>query len=250
MKKMIFCALALTISNLALAENKFGIGAGIGVSNSIYKDTEDKAYPIPLLDINYGNFYIKGITPGYFIFKNEMISLSTFINPISGFPIKAKDIGEGYTNIDDRDFQAMIGLRADLNTGIAGFKSGASIQFGKHGSEAKISLFRPSKISDKLTLIPGIHIKGYSRSYTNYYFGVTYDEANRSSKDNLLKEYEAKEATSIGATLSAEYNYNEKLSFIGILGLEKFDNEITKSPITNDNSLFLVSVGMKYYLDI
>lgn len=247
MKRIIFGALALSLSTIALAENKFGIGAGIGVSNSIYKGAEDKAYPVPLLDINYGNFYVKGITPGYFFFKGEDLSLSVFLDPLAGFSIKVKDMGNGYTNIDDRDFQVMIGLRADLNTGIAGIRAGASMQFGKHGSEAKISAFRPCFINNQFSLVPGIYVKGFSRDYADYYFGVTSGEANRSFRDNLTRKYEVDAATSIGATLTAEYKYNEKFSLVGILGIENFSSEITDSPIVNDEPLFITSIGAKYF---
>ena len=71
MKKILMGLLALTLSATMFAEggsgaelvdsifkgssevgNKFGIGAGVGVSDSIYKGADDRAYPMPLLDIN------------------------------------------------------------------------------------------------------------------------------------------------------------------------------------------------------
>ncbi len=247
MKKFFFGTLALSLSTITLAENKLGIGAGIGFSNSIYKGAENKAYPIPLLDINYGNFYVKGITPGYFFSRGDKLSLSAFLDPIAGFPIKAKNIGNGYNNIDDRNFQTMVGLRADLNTGVSGIRTGASIQFGEHGSEAMLSAFRPYSVSAQFSLVPGIHIKGFSGNYVNYYFGITSDESNKSSRDNLNKKYKADAATSIGATLTAEYKYNEKFSVIGILAIEKFSNEVTNSPIVDDTPLFITSIGAKYF---
>jgi outer membrane protein len=245
MKKIIFGILAMSLSTMALAENKYGVGLGVGVSNSIYKGADDKAYPVPLLDINYGNFYIKGITPGYYLFRGEDLSVSAFIDPMAGFPIKAKDMGVGYTHIEDRDFQAMVGLRADLNTGIAGIRTGASVQFGEHGSEAKISAFRPYNINDKFTLVPGIYVKGFSGDYTDYYFGVTSEDVAKNS--NIDREYKADAAASVGATLTAEYKWNEKLSLIGILGVEKFSSEVTDSPIVNEDPLFIGSIGAKYY---
>ena len=247
MKKIIFGILAMTLATIALAENRYGVGTGVGVSNSPYKGAEDKTYPVPLLDVNYGNFYIKGITPGYTFFKGEELSLSVFLDPLAGFPIKAKDMGDGYTNIDNRDLQAMVGLRADLNTGVAGIKTGASVQFGEHGSEAKLSAFRPYNINNKFILVPGIYVKGFSGDYSDYYFSVTSDEVNKSRIDKLTKEYKADTAYSIGINLSAEYKYNEKVSFIGILGVEKFSNEVTDSPIVNDNPLFVASIGAKYF---
>ncbi|MGL5190241.1 MAG: MipA/OmpV family protein, partial [Cetobacterium sp.] len=68
MKKVILGILALSLSSMAIANDKVGVGLGAGVSNSIFKGADDKAYPVPLLDINYGNFYAKGITVGYTFF--------------------------------------------------------------------------------------------------------------------------------------------------------------------------------------
>lgn len=247
MKKIIFSILALSLATTAMANNKVGVGLGAGVSNSIYKGAEDKAYPLPLLDINYGDFYVKGITAGYTFFKGEDLSLSAYLDPMAGFAIKSDDMGAGYRNIDDRDFQAMVGLRADLNTGIAGIRTGATVQFGEHGSEAKISAFRPYSMGEKLVLVPSIHMKGFSGDYADYYFGVTSEEVRRNSNDALKSEYKADTAFSFGTTLTAEYKMTDKLSLVGILGVEKFSDEITDSPIVDKDPIFIASIGAKYF---
>ncbi|MGL5702972.1 MAG: MipA/OmpV family protein, partial [Cetobacterium sp.] len=172
---------------------------------------------------------------------------SAYLDPMAGFGIDAEDMGAGYRNIDDRDTQAMVGLRADLNTGIADIRTGATVQFGEHGSEAKISAFRAYSLGEKLVLVPSIHMKGFSGDFTDYYFGVTAEEAARSNRDNLKSEYKADTAFSYGANLTAEYRVNEKLSLIGIVGVEKFSNEITDSPIVDDEAIVLASVGAKYF---
>ncbi|MGL5988336.1 MipA/OmpV family protein [Cetobacterium sp.] len=247
MKKIILSILALTLSTAAVAENKIGIGAGAGFSNSVYSGAESKAYPLPLLDINYGDFYAKGITFGYNFFKGEDLALSVYLDPMAGFPIKSEDIGEDYTNIEDRKFMAMIGLRADLNSGIAGIKAGTTVQFGEHGSEAKISLFKPYSINDKLILVPSIYAKGFSGDYSDYYFGVSDDEANKSESDKLTTSYKAETAFSVGTILTTSYKYNDKISLVGILGVEQFSNEITDSPITSEKPIFIASIGAQYF---
>ncbi|MGL5378057.1 MAG: MipA/OmpV family protein [Cetobacterium sp.] len=247
MKKVFFSLLALSLSTMAMAENKFGVGLGAGVSNSVYEGAENKGYPLPLLDINYNNFYIKGVTAGYNFFKGEDLSLSVYLDPMAGFPVKAEDMGDGYQNIEDRDFMAMVGLRADLNTGIAGIRTGATVQFGEEGSEAKLSAFKPYSVTDKLVLVPTIYVKGFSGDYADYYFGVTSDEVNENNSDKLVDTYKAETAFSYGTVLTAEYKYNQKLSFVGIVGVEKFSNEITDSPIVSEDPIFLASLGAKYY---
>ncbi|MGL5355722.1 MAG: MipA/OmpV family protein [Cetobacterium sp.] len=246
MKKVIFSLLALTLSTAALAQNKVGVGLGVGVSNSLYEGAESKAFPLPLLDINYGKFYAKGVTFGYNFFKGEDLSLSLYLDPMAGFPVKSEDMGEGYTNIEDRKFMAMAGLRADLNTGIAGIRTGTTVQFGEHGSEAKISVFKPYSINDKFVLVPTIYVKGFSGDYADYYFGVSSDEAKKGN-DKLTASYKAETAFSVGTVLTGEYKYSPSISLVGIVGVEQFSNEITDSPIVKDEPIFITSIGAKYY---
>ncbi|MGL5000700.1 MAG: MipA/OmpV family protein [Cetobacterium sp.] len=247
MKKVIFSLLALTLSTAALAQNKVGVGLGVGVSNSLYEGAESKAFPLPLLDINYGNFYAKGVTAGYNFFRGEDLSLSVYLDPMAGFPVKSKDMGTGYTNIEDRKFMAMVGLRADLNTGVAGIRTGTTVQFGEHGSEAKISVFKPYSVNEKLVLVPSIYVKGFSGNYADYYFGVSSDEAKESNSDKLTASYKAETAFSVGTVLTAEYKYNSNISLVGIVGVEKFSDEITDSPIVSEDPIFITSIGAKYY---
>ena len=87
MKKILLGLLALTMSATLFAENKFGIGAGIGLSDSMYKGAEDKAYPMPLLDINYGDFYVKGVTVGYQFYQDDAFAASLFLDPLAGFAV-------------------------------------------------------------------------------------------------------------------------------------------------------------------
>ena len=102
-------------------------------------------------------------------------------------------------------------------------------------------------MGEKLVLVPSIHMKGFSGDYADYYFGVTSEEAGRKGNYNLRDEYKADTAFSYGATLTAEYKMSEKLSLIGIVGVEKFSDEITDSPIVNDEPIVLASIGAKYF---
>lgn len=245
MKKIILGLTALTMATTTLAENKYGVGLGLGVSDSIYKGADDRSYPMPLLDINYGDLYIKGITVGYNLYQNDALTTSIFVDPLAGFAVDGADLARGYDNIDDRKFQTMAGLRVDYKTGLYDIRTAASAQFGEHGAEGKISAFKIYSVTDKLILIPAIHIKGYTEDYTNYYFGVTSEEKNKNR--NIKEAYSADAATSVGATLTADYKLNDKIALMAFAGFEKFSSEITDSPIVEDNTLFLVGAGAKYF---
>lgn len=245
MKKILLGLAALTMSITTLAQDKFGVGVGVGVSNVIYKGAGDKTYPMPLLDINYGDLYIKGITVGYNIFKDDVFAASLFVDPLAGFTVDGGDMAKGYDGIDDRKFQVMFGARLDANTGFYGIRTGLSAQFGEHGSEGKLSAFKPYRVTDKLTIVPAINITGYSGEYTDYYFGVTSDEARKSHK--IHTSYKAKGAYSFGVNLTADYNLTDRVALMAFLGVQRFSSEITDSPIVEDDVIYLVGVGAKYY---
>lgn len=247
MKKILMGLLALTLSATALAENKFGIGLGVGVSDNVYKGTKDKVYPMPLLDINYYDLYIKGVTVGFNFYKDDTFAASLFVDPLAGFTlaVEGSNLADGYDNIDDRKFQTMFGIRLDADTGLYGVKTGLTAQVGEHGGEGKLSMFKAYRVDDQLTFVPSIYIKGYNGDFTDYYFGVTSDEARRNSK--IDKAYKANAAYSMGLNLTADYRLTDNVALMAFLGVEKFSSEISDSPIVDDSVLYFVGVGAKYY---
>ncbi|MGL4997696.1 MAG: MipA/OmpV family protein [Cetobacterium sp.] len=248
MKKLLMGLLALTISTTMFAEDKFGIGAGMGISDNMYKGAESKAYPMPLLDVNYGDLYIKGVTLGYEFYKDDTFAASLFLNPLAGFTVEGQDLESGYNKIDDREFGAMFGIRLDANTGFYGVRTGLSAQFGERGGEGKLSAFKAYKASERLTIVPSVHIKGYTKDYTDYYFGVTSEEARRVGNEKIEKAYEPNSAYSFGANIAADYKLTDSVALMAFLGVEKFSSEISDSPIVEDDGiLYLVGIGAKYY---
>lgn len=245
MRKVLIGLSALLLSLTTFANNKFGIGIGAGYSNSIYKGAESKVYPMPLMDVDYGNLYIKGVAIGYTVYQDDVFAASLFVDPLGGFAVDGNDLATGYDGIDDRDFQSMFGVRLDADTGIYGIRTGFVAQCGKEGGEAKISAFKPIYVNDKLVVVPSIHLKGYSKDFTDYYFGVSSEEALNNR--NIHAKYEADAGYSFGVNLSAEYTLTDNIALMSFLGIEKFSSEISDSPIVEDDVLFLMGVGAKYY---
>ncbi len=248
MKKILVGLSTILISNTLLAENKIGLGIGVGVSNNIYKSEDDtKAYPIPLLDIEYENFYLKATTIGYRFYKNDTFMSSIYIDPLAGFSIEGNDMKIGYKNIDDRDLQAMVGIRLDGDVGFYGIRTGLNAQFGEYGAEGRVGLYRVYTPNNRLTIIPGIHFRGFSQHYTDYYFGVTSEEANRNYNDNLKNEYEGDTAYSYGALIALNYKVTENISIDSFVGIEKFSSNISNSPIVEKDLEYKIGGGVKYF---
>ncbi|MBC2855724.1 MAG: MipA/OmpV family protein [Cetobacterium sp.] len=231
------------------SETMFGVGIGVGVSNSLYKGVDDKGYPIPLLDIDYGNFYVKGLDIGYDLFQNDVLAFSIFMNPLTGFKVKGSDLETGYKDIDDRELQAMFGVHMGIDTKFENIKATISVSGGEHGSRGQLALFKPYSPTDNFILIPSAHINYYSADYTDYYFGVDSKETfkYRPSNVKLRNSYSPDAGYSLGLNLTGEYRLRDDIALMAFLGIEKFSDEISDSPLVENDVIYLMGVGAKYY---
>lgn len=249
MKKSLLGILALVsvLSTTSFSsENKVGIGLGVGTSTKIYKKEDREYLPIPSMDVQYGPMYIKGMNIGVDLIKDDAFAVSLFVDPYTGFGAKGKDMKNGYKNIDERKYQTMVGAKIDANTGINDIRTMLALKTGEHGTVGKASIYKAFRVNDKLTLIPNIGMSGYSGDYSDYYFGVSSGEANRSKFDKLT-EYKANEAYSFDAGLLADYRLTDDIALTSFLGVNKFSDEIGDSPIVENDVVYMVSVGARYY---
>lgn len=248
MKKILLALGALTFMSALTygTENKMGIGIGLGASNRLFKtEDETKFIPTPMLDVQYGKVYVKGIRVGYNVYSQDRLALSLFIDPIVGFKVKGKDMSSGYKNIDSRNYQVMGGAALSYDTGWEDVITNVSYEWGEHGSKGAFGAFKPISLTDRFFLIPGINFNYYSEGFSNYYFGVTHKEAARNYK-LTGNSHKAGDAFSIGATLNGEYLWNDNMSLMLFTGLEKFSSEISDSPIVENDILFMMGAGFKY----
>lgn len=249
MKKILILLGALTVLSTTALGNKTGVGLGVGVANSLYKGIDSKAYPIPLFDIEYGNFYVAGTDIGYKMWQNDMYTLSFFANPLEGYRVKASDMEEGYKDIEDRDLQFMGGLRLDADTGLMGIKTAVALSGGQHGAKGRLGFYKPYSVTEKFVIVPGIHSIYYSKDFTDYYFGVDSKELGSNRKDNykLTSTYSPDSAYSVGINIVGEYRFRDNLAMSFFVGAEKFSKEIGDSPLVDEDYIIMGGTGIKYY---
>lgn len=235
----------------AMEDLKTSIGIGAGAALSPYQGVGAQGAPLPFLDAQWGNFYIRTgdvryslISLGYNFWQNDRVVLSAYVNPFGGFDVDRSEMDSGYKNIDNREYQFEGGLKAVLDTGWNGLKLQTHGTFGEEGGHVGASAFRPFQINPKLTIVPRVGATYFESDYVDYYFGVSQSEANRNSK--IDKKYSPDGAFSFNADLAANYAYRENINFFGFAGVEKFSSEIDDSPIVEEDVLYRVGAGVKY----
>lgn len=214
--------------------NKFAIGAGVRGSNKLYKQDDENVMFYPNLDVRYGRFYVKGIQVGAYLYENDMMALSVFVDPMGGFPVDGGDMEDGYDNIDDRDSMVMGGAKLELKDLPAGLQSNVSYKGGEDGQQGDLNILRPFAVTEKLKVTPSVNASMFSSDFVDYYFGVSEKEVNRDANDNLDKEYDGDTAYSYGAKLACEYMFTENVSATAAVGVTQFSSEIEDSPIVDD----------------
>lgn len=233
----------LATTNQSNTKNRMGIGLGTVGSKKLFRQEDDNFSLFPSFDIRYNDFYVQGLNIGYNAYQNDLLAVSLFLDPVAGYPIKGKDMQSGYKNIDDRDTQAMLGLKADFNVDEWGGKGSLSAQFGEHGSQSQLSLFRVFNVDNKFSVIPTAYIKYLSSDFSDYYFSVSETEASKT----IAKPYKANGAFSAGINLMGNYSFNEKVSLFLFLGLEKFSDDVKDSPIVENSLIYIGGAGVKYF---
>jgi len=249
MKKILLALFIFIISGVAFSESKIGVGLGIGGTNNIFKKKDNDVLFIPIFDIKYQNFYVQDLNVGYNFYENNLWSTSIYIEPFSSHSLKRKDMKNGYKNIDNRDSQVMGGISFNFKPIFATYGIGIDLhlQGGENGEEGKINLYKPYSAGDKLAIIPTVYLRGFSKDYVDYYFGVSSKERDRSKTDKLDKKYDGKNAWAYGGGILIDYQLRENISISTFAGVEKFSKEISKSPIVKNDLIYIVGTGIKYY---
>lgn len=244
MKKLLF--LNLFLSSVILANNNFSLGLSSGVSSSIYK-TKDKqdSFFLPNLDIQYKGLSIQGDELSFSFWENESLSLSVTNNFFSGYPIKGKDLEEGYENIKKRKLQIMSGLALDYGFLENNYISLSSV-FGSHGNKTSLELSKHMNLGNTVVLATSIYGNVYSRNFSNYYFGITSEEAKQNSAIN--NSFSIKETFSAGISVALEKKLNSSFSIYTFGTYEFLSNKIKESPIVKNGYFWTAGGGLKYTL--
>lgn len=252
-KILILGSAALFAAGTYANEFNGSIGIGAGATLSPYQGVGMQGTPIPAIDIKYGDFYIKtgdipytGISFGYNFLKRSNLVLGASINTMGGFDVDRSEMDRGYNNLDSRDSQVELALKATVNTGWSEVMIEGYGSFGEEGGHLGGSVFRPFQVNPKLTLVPKASFTYFESDYNQYYFGVTEGEANRSGNYNIDSAYNPGSAFVYGVKLAANYAHTEAVSFFGFAGVDKLSSDIDDSPIVEEDVIYKAGAGISY----
>lgn len=246
MKKILFGMVLVGTTALAVNEVQT-VGIAASYTNTMYQ-SKNKVIPLPLINLNYERFFIKGLKPGFKLYEEPDFTFSAIIDPLAGYldgwSIKGSDMKDGYKNIEDRDFHTMYGLEASYNFTENTFGTLNYMWGGSKGSKGEFAITNINYLTDRLVFMPSINIKYYDSKFMNYHVGVSKKEVLNNSK--IDKEYNTNDSFTAGISLTFEYAATEQTTINIFTGYDYFDDKIADSPIVGKDHQIFGGIGLRY----
>lgn len=237
-------ALALSsISGNAQANDELhvGLGVGVGVSQSIYKGIDTETDALPMLNVEYGNFYLEGLEAGYDFLEsdNYRVSIAVAGDSLNGERTDSNQLAD----MGDVDSGVNLKVSGEMFTdfGLLGASIAQDVSDEHEGTEVSLSLGLPLDF-DRLELMPAVHATWMSDDLVNHYYGVTSKQARPGRS-----VYNADAGWRYGVELMAFYPLTQQWSVTGGVSAEWFGDEVKNSPIVDDDSAVSGFLGVQYH---
>lgn len=227
----------------ALADNKFSLGAGVGVLETPYKDYDREVVPVPVITYEGDDFWFRGLGGGYYLWNDESdkLSITAYYSP---FEFKPKDSDDRQLRqLDKRKATLMAGLSYVHNTQYGFLRTslaGDTLDNSNGISWDLAWLYRYT--NGGLTLTPGIGLEWSSENMNEYYYGVSGKESRRSGLDR----YNPDSDWSPYLELTASYKLTDAWSVYGAGRYTHLSSEVKDSPMVDKSWAGALSAGVTY----
>jgi MipA family protein len=233
MKHIITLILIFTISLFA-EEQKITIGAGAYVQSQPYANVDTVVLPSPVVFFDNGLLYVRWTRLGLYFLGEKTDDFSW------GFSLTAQPRPFGY---DSSDIAAMDERKDSWEGGIA-------FSMQKHDAYLEIialhdllnrsnswiiktELGYDFKVAN-FSFYPSLIAEYQSKDFLDYYYGVRYAEAARSSQI----AYSPKAGMQLGVQTYIKYPFTKNVSALVNLRVDKLPSQATTSSIVNDDYMY------------
>ena len=230
--------------------NDYALGVAFSVSDSPYAGGENSAFAYPYLT----SFRDAAFTDDWFLISEGDLGLR-WVNQAGwelGVVGRLQTLGLGNSTsevlrgLDDRNWSVEIAPMIGFRRWPVHIRLKSYFEvLGRHGGNQTELAFRLPREYDWGFLVPSIVGIYRDADYTNYYFGVSEAEARP-----VRPAYSAGSSASIAARLRWGVALSERWLLSGSLGLQYFGDEITDSPIVDQDSAWSANIGVAYNADI
>ena len=234
---------ALPHSAAAGENGQWSLGAAAAIGTSEYKGMDVQVLPFPLIKYEGERFFLRGLTGGLHLYKDDMQELSLQLSYLPQSFDASKSDHYSMRQLDDRYSTAMGGAGYRIKTPVGTGRANISGDLlgnnqGFLGDLAYLYNFDLAPVQ----ITPGAGVMWASSSYNDYYYGVSGKESRKSG----LHEYEAEDGWSPYVELSADCSLDENWHLFLNSRVTFLNGEVTDSPMVNEKSTTNMTTGVRY----
>lgn len=221
---------------------RWSLGLGVISSPRPYVGASNKITPIPLIELYYKKLYVQGIQAGYHFIDTEKFT----------FDARAGFVFAGLDPDDSPDLAGMMKRDPTVEAGFVfdwkpgKYKLSTSIYTDilgvSNGQQASVNFSRTWTFGRyRWGLTPSIGVVWQSSNYIDYYYGVTPDEVQPDRP-----EFTGHSAVNFESGLLAFFRLSGRVTLVGLVQIQRLDNEIYLSPIVDNQRAIFGLIGATY----
>lgn len=227
------------------SRNDWSLGIGGVTSLSAYRGVDSKTTAFPFINYEGERFFVRGPSLGYRLTPDKPLRLAAFISaaPAEYDPDDSDDAQ--MRKLDRRNFTALAGfsVRYNLAAGLLTARVGTEITGRHHGQYAEVNYSYPFLFENStISLTPTAGIEWHSGDFNDYYFGISDEEAARTT----LTEYSPGSSTNPFLGLTLTWQFSEAASIFLSSRYKHFADEIADSPMLDDDSEVSSLIGLTW----
>jgi outer membrane protein len=214
------------------------IGAAVLAVPRPYVGADDEVLVIPLIELEYGRFFARGIFAGASLWERERWSLALVGQP--RFSAVEPDDSAFLRGMEERDTSFDLGLELTRRwRKVSAELAVLTDLLGRHdGQEVRAGLSFPRRFQ-RVLLLPQVGVSWQSERLVDYYYGIRADEARP-----LRPAYDAGGALNVSAGVLAQVRLAPRWQALGLVQLERLGDGITDSPIVDEDLTVLLMAGL------
>ncbi|WP_227431195.1 MipA/OmpV family protein [Psychrobacter sp. I-STPA6b] len=223
-------------------EAKLSVGINAVMTRSVYDTKDTQVHILPSLFYDNNRVYARGNQIGAYLTKDNNKRISAYAQ-LNGTPFNPDDAKGNLAQLDERKRSIVVGAEYLHTTPIGGFRIQAAhdVSGNSDGNMGRINYV--AKYSrDNFTAYPSVGFEWYDKNYSNYYYGVSEQEAKRSGVD----AYQAKQSFRPYVNLSARYEINEHFAGFANQSFTYLPDAQYDSPMVKNRTEAKTTIGLLY----
>lgn len=225
-------------------EPQWSLGLGVISAPRPYVGADNQTFVVPLVGLEYKRLSVQGIRISYHLVRNDTFTLDARAR--YSFDGLDPDDSPFLEDMEARRGTVEAGLGLDWTFGPWALRGTAftDILGRSDGQELGLDLSRTWTFAGyRWGLTPAVGAVWQSDDLIDYYYGVPPDEAR---PDRPAFAGEA--ALNLRTSLLVFYRISKNFNAVGLFQFQRFDNEISSSPIVDRKRNYFGLVGVNYVI--